>query len=73
LYGISTEASLEYTADLNTYRDEVFQKITSGAASIELFDEWVEFWKQNGGEEILAQGTEEYNKRNGTSLTPKSY
>ena len=73
LYGISTQASLEYTSDLNTYRDEVFQKITSAAASIELFDEWVDFWKQNGGEEILAQGTDEYNKRNGTSLTPKSY
>ena len=73
LYGIKTPASLENKGDLDTYRDEIFQNIFTGVEPIEKFDEWVQFWKDNGGPEILSEGAAEYNVRNGTSYTAKGY
>lgn len=72
-YGIVTEEFLEYSTDLDTRREEVFAKILYGEEPITSFDEWVNFWKSNGGPEILEAGVKTYNERFGTNYSAKQY
>ena len=50
----------EYSADINTLRDETFWGIISGNLDITAFDEFVEKYPQLGGDEVDAEANELY-------------
>ena len=51
-----------YATDLKSAMQEAYINIITGKKSIEYFDEFVEKWKRNGGEQVLKEANEHYAK-----------
>lgn len=54
------EASVKYSGNLGTMADQMITNIITGAESVDYFDQFVEIWKANGGDEITAEVNEWY-------------
>lgn len=66
--GITTEESTIYLADLNQILLDWSVKFITGKEPLDNFDEFVEDYKANGGDEVLQSYIDVYNARKGTSL-----
>jgi putative aldouronate transport system substrate-binding protein len=58
--GILSDAKAKYQAGLDTLRDEAFTKIITGDWDLDKFDEYVETWKSEGGNEVIAELNAKY-------------
>lgn len=58
------KASEKYTAQLNKLEEETFIKYIIGEKSLDDFDNFVEQWKKQGGNEVLKETQEAYEQMN---------
>ena len=58
--GSAGEALKKYGGNLGTLANQMITDIITGAQPVEYFDEFVELWKNNGGNEITAEVNEWY-------------
>ncbi len=61
--GTPGEASVKYGGNLATLANQMITNIITGAEPVDYFDEFVELWKSNGGDEITAEINEWYQNR----------
>lgn len=59
-FGVPTPGMGKYKADLNKLEIEYFTKIIVGQLPIDAFDDFVEEWKQKGGDEITREVNDWY-------------
>lgn len=58
--GAPGEASTKYGGNLSTLSEQMITNIITGAEPVDSFDEFVELWKANGGDEITKEVNEWY-------------
>lgn len=61
-HGLSCDELVKYGTSLNFFTDETFVKIIIGDLPVSYFDEYVQQWKKEGGNEIIRAMTEQYNE-----------
>lgn len=55
-------STAKYSTDLKKMATEAYVNIITGSKPIEYFDEFVEKWKKNGGEQMIKEANEHYQK-----------
>lgn len=58
---VEVESGPKYNTMLDKLRETTFIQIITGEKPIDAFDEWVEQWKKNGGEQLEKEANEWYN------------
>lgn len=61
--GTPTESMGKFNAKLNKLEDEVFTKIVMGEAPLDQFDQFVEEWKKEGGDQITEEVNDWYSNK----------
>jgi len=60
LFTLPGPVELEKGNDLSLKRSEVFSKILAGQLPISAFDDWVNDWRKNGGDQIIEERSNSY-------------
>lgn len=68
LYGIVTNEYNSIYPEIQKIEEEWFIKFVTGDEPISKFGEYINQWKQKGGDRMVQSMVDEYNKRNGTNL-----
>ncbi len=63
LFTLPGPVELQKGSDLGFKRDEVFSKILAGQLPISVFDDWVNEWRKNGGDQIIDERSNSYAER----------
>ena len=58
---VEVESGPKYNTVLDKTRETTYIQIITGEKPIDYFDEWVEQWKKNGGEQLEKEANEWYN------------
>lgn len=62
LFSFPGPVELQKGSALATKRNEVFSKIIAGQLPIVAFDDWVNEWRKNGGDEIIEERSKSYSE-----------
>ena len=63
LFTLPGPIELEKGSELTLKRDEVFAKILAGQLPISAFDDWINEWRKNGGDQIIEERSSSYAER----------